>query len=921
METLITYFLKVNGLLIGFYLVYFLFLKEETFFNWSRWYFLLGIVLSLVLPLLTYTKIIWVAPTPMPELPEFIPFQQTETPVIIEESIDWNTIVLLFYGLIILILVGKMLVELTKLLVFLVKNKKTKVGSYFLIEQTSGQPFSFFNYVVFQKKNYTETEIAAILQHETVHVRQKHSIDVLFSQLFCCVFWVNPVCWWYKKAMQQNLEYIADAQTVAQTDSFIYQNLIVKATCSGSQLALTNPFYQSLIKKRILMINTTPSNKKSLWKYAVVLPLLTAFFLMFQIETVAQVKDENKNDNIVSDGFSVIIDAKTTDANFKELEELFTDSNLKLKFSNVKRNKAGEITRIKIEFRSKQGEIKEYKVDKSIPIETIELYKNEDQNSDDYFGFRKLTETKYYEYSNSDYEGTLNIGKKKSELDTNSWTLDEIVIGNKKAQLIINGKLQTENKKIAIPNDHEIDVMKQITAKEVKEKYNLDVKEDGNYYEITTKKEAKKTDSEAAYAIELAVDYSENEALTHIERIKKNKMVDAKKALILFNGKEISYKDLDKIDEKTISSSGNSGAKHAVKKYGNKAKNGVIFINTKEYDMENNPLLKEMYEKVENENLPTQPNKNQLYIINGKEYKSEDLKGKKIVLDGSIIHYSAEEAIKKYGKKGKNGVLVFEGKSTISEGTNKEISYEAKEFKNTKPKNIKLNFEKGKTYIIGGRKYSYDDLKDKNLWLYAETPNKIEEKNGVVTISGDVLEDAGSWNSKEIISLETTKSTVETRVFELSNGKTIIVSGNMFKAPKYPALDLNNVEFYSNDVLIKNSISYLKNINSDRIIDVEILENNKKIKLKVTPQEKPEPKTIELKNGVVVVVFDGDKIKFPGYPTHFLNRLKIESKGKILEDNIEFFKNYDLKKIKDIKIELESDSKESKVIKKLYIIE
>ena len=85
-------------------------------------------------------------------------------------------------------------------------------------------------------------------------------------------------------------------------------------------------------------------------------------------------------------------------------------------------------------------------------------------------------------------------------------------------------------------------------------------------------------------------------------------------------------------------------------------------------------------------------------------------------------------------------------------------------------------------------------------------------------------------------------------------------------------------------------------------------------------KNKPEPKTIELKNGDVVVVFD-DKIKFPGYPTHFLTRLKIESKGKILEDNIEFFKNYDLKKIKDIKIELESDSKENKVIKKLYIIE
>lgn len=84
METLLIYFLKVNGLLIGFYLMYFLFLKKETFFNWSRWYFLLGIILSLVVPILTYTKIIWVTPTPMPELPDFIPFQQTETPVICE---------------------------------------------------------------------------------------------------------------------------------------------------------------------------------------------------------------------------------------------------------------------------------------------------------------------------------------------------------------------------------------------------------------------------------------------------------------------------------------------------------------------------------------------------------------------------------------------------------------------------------------------------------------------------------------------------------------------------------------------------------------------------------------------------------------------------------------------------------------------
>ncbi|MDP5027177.1 MAG: hypothetical protein NWQ14_03060, partial [Flavobacterium sp.] len=80
------------------------------------------------------------------------------------------------------------------------------------------------------------------------------------------------------------------------------------------------------------------------------------------------------------------------------------------------------------------------------------------------------------------------------------------------------------------------------------------------------------------------------------------------------------------------------------------------------------------------------------------------------------------------------------------------------------------------------------------------------------------------------------------------------------------------------------------------------------------------PKSIELKSGDVVIVFEGDKIKFPGYPTQYLNQLKLEFQGKILEDNIDFFKNYELEKIKDIKI-IEDDlsPKEKKRIKKIII--
>jgi hypothetical protein len=128
-----------------------------------------------------------------------------------------------------------------------------------------------------------------------------------------------------------------------------------------------------------------------------------------------------------------------------------------------------------------------------------------------------------------------------------------------------------------------------------------------SFDEITKKKESEKPNSEAAYAVLVEAEYSEDENFSHIVKIKRDELVDAKKALILFNGKEIDYEDLDKIDAKTISSFGKTVASHATKKYGEKGKNGVIFINTKAYDLENNPFMKE-YENKKQIELKAQEN-------------------------------------------------------------------------------------------------------------------------------------------------------------------------------------------------------------------------------------------------------------------------------------------------------------------------
>lgn len=65
MEAFFIYFLKANGLLITFYLAYYFLLQKETFFNKNRWFLLSGLLISILLPLITYTKIVWITPNPI----------------------------------------------------------------------------------------------------------------------------------------------------------------------------------------------------------------------------------------------------------------------------------------------------------------------------------------------------------------------------------------------------------------------------------------------------------------------------------------------------------------------------------------------------------------------------------------------------------------------------------------------------------------------------------------------------------------------------------------------------------------------------------------------------------------------------------------------------------------------------------------
>lgn len=367
MESLFIYLIKSSGLIGLFYLAYFFMLRKETFFNSNRWFLLAGLFTSILLPLLVITKIIWIEPTPYN-----INWANIPTTNYIQEKTfeDYLPLILIItYSVGTVLFLAKFAFDFFSLNNVLKGKTIQKQADFKFIDITENlAPFSYFNTIVYNSKLYNSTELENILEHEKVHSEQFHTIDVLISRLFCVVFWFNPFIWLYKKSILQNLEFIADSEALKKiSDKKAYQITLLKITTQENCVAITNHFYQSLIKKRIVMLNKNQSKKWNSWKYTLILPALVGFVLLFQIKTIAQEKKSEqitaespkKNENSV-DVYK--INKNTTDEELKEKAKALNENYaIKAVFFNIERNSKNEITSISVDL--KKGDEKNQQID------------------------------------------------------------------------------------------------------------------------------------------------------------------------------------------------------------------------------------------------------------------------------------------------------------------------------------------------------------------------------------------------------------------------------------------------------------------------------------------------------------------------------------------------------------------------------
>ncbi|CCH01039.1 TonB family protein [Fibrella aestuarina BUZ 2] len=293
MTPLLLYWLKANLFLCLFYGSYWLLLRNHTFLRLNRVYLLGTLLASFLLPLVQVPGLslgwLWADEAPvtatvtaeagyvvsateltdsapiLPDWPKLLYWAVLAGAVVLSVRAGWR--------------VGRVLWRIHQW-------PTASQPDHTLVYPPDSQTptFSFFRYLVL---NPADTQSETVRQHELGHIRQWHSVDVLLIELAQALCWPNPALWGYGRAIRETHEFLADrfATEQATTQRDDYARFLVSYAFDLPTDALTHPFSTNQtnfpsLKQRIQMIYKQHTQRRALWKYALILPVTTALLAL-----------------------------------------------------------------------------------------------------------------------------------------------------------------------------------------------------------------------------------------------------------------------------------------------------------------------------------------------------------------------------------------------------------------------------------------------------------------------------------------------------------------------------------------------------------------------------------------------------------------------------------------------------------------
>jgi TonB family protein len=302
MEAFAFYLIKSVIWLTGFALVYILFLRNERFFELNRIFLLTGILAALIFPFLTISYRI-ILPAVNDSLAEKTVVTALQNTPAAAGGPDFR-LMLFFLYLTGLLFVAFTIIRQGRSLVKVIRRSESIPADRMKLIKSAeySSAFSFFSYV-FVNPSVTEIEMREIMNHEIVHIRQKHWFDLLFVQLLCVLQWFNPVIWIYIRLVRENHEYIADKVALQRTsDPAIYRAALLNQIVGTQAISLVNSFNYSINKKRFTMMKNIISSPYRKMRVLLILPVFAIIFYAFAKPEYQYISDKGSsaNQNVVT---------------------------------------------------------------------------------------------------------------------------------------------------------------------------------------------------------------------------------------------------------------------------------------------------------------------------------------------------------------------------------------------------------------------------------------------------------------------------------------------------------------------------------------------------------------------------------------------------------------------------------------------
>lgn len=632
MPALFVFLLKVNIALLLFCAGYFLVLRHLTFYTLNRIYLVSAILFASIYPKINLDDFAQrhqqlTRPVQVVILNLRAPAEALVKPLVQPTYWYWLEVVFWVGAVVLAIRLLMQLFSLYKLhrssIPMMIRDHQVRI-----MHGDSG-PFSFWQSIYVNPANHDATDLKAILQHEQVHVNEWHTLDVLLAEISTIFYWFNPGIWLMKRAVRENIEFITDQKLLnTGIDSKEYQYSLVNVSFSASPQNIVNNFNFSTIKKRIIMMNAKKSSKFNLTRYAFLVPTLVICLLTFSFSKAELVKRSKIAYTSLSKTVLKLNFVNTVDHKVNQLSGAVINLLAATKDTNKTSKYSFTYTISDTTKKHKHDTVKIIKghLSYSVSTDTInghsnfrispQIVINSTYAGDDAIYVIDGKVVKYNNFKTLEPKNIVSVSVEKGEGDekgvvyittrdgapaitsvrVNGYNIkpanrvyvsgflaknDSLrsIKGHIDSVYIANGRPLTLGSNVYRGGGGRIYYTSRDSTRGDQKKLFLDKVEN-----VTVTARASgggKRDSLGAKIYTLKAQMVNTLNLTYAKRNRENSIENLSSKLIFIDSKEATARDLKKLSAASIESMSAQSGDDIVKKYGDKAKDGVLFITTK----------------------------------------------------------------------------------------------------------------------------------------------------------------------------------------------------------------------------------------------------------------------------------------------------------------------------------------------------